>query len=220
MNILKLNNILKQAPYLTKQNLALALNKEKENLNYWIKKLVKEKLLISLKKGFYTSSYYLDLISQDPKNREAYLEYLANILRFPSYVSLEYVLSTGGLLPENSFVITSITLKTPRIYKTEVGTFVYRNIKDRLFSNYRFRDFNGKKVMIASPAKALFDFLYLKKFTSFTITTIKEYLIVEGRINWEVLSREDKIEFIKLVKLSGSGKMRLITTLLKKEKIL
>ena len=218
MDILKLNNILKQSPYLTKQNLALALDKEGENLNYWIKKLTKEKRLISLKKGFYTSSYYLDLISQEPKNREVYFEYLANILRFPSYVSLEYVLSNSGLLPESAFAITSITVKTSRVYKSEVGTFIYRNIKDALFSDYGSKDFNGKKVKIASPAKALFDFLYLKKFIP--LVKAREYLLREGRINWDVLSTEDKTEFIKLVELSGSGKMRLIVTLLKKEKIL
>jgi len=218
MDILKLNNILKQAPYLTKQNLALALNKEGENLNYWIKKLTKEKLLIGLKKGFYTSSYYLDLISQEPKNREIYFEYLANVLRFPSYVSLEYVLSTSGLLPETAFAITSITLKTSRVYKSEIGTFIYRNIKGSLFFHYCIKDFNGKKVRIAGPAKALFDFLYLKKFI--LPAKLKEYLLSEGRINWEALSTEDKTEFIKLVELSGSGKMRLIVTLLKKEKIL
>lgn len=218
MDILKLNNILKQAPYLTKQNLALALDKEGENLNYWIKKLRKEKRLISLKKGFYISSYYLELISQESQNREIYFEYLANVLRFPSYVSLEYVLSTGGLLPESTFAITSITVKTPRVYTSEIGTFIYRNIKGALFSHYSFKDFNEKKVRIASLAKALFDFLYLKKFTP--PAKAREYLLREGRINWDVLSSEDKREFMTLVELSGSEKMRLIVALLKKEKIL
>ena len=218
MDTLKLNAILRQSPYLTKQNLALALSKEGENLNYWIKKLTKEKRLIRLKKGLYASSYYLDLISQEPKNREVYFEYLANVLRFPSYVSLEYVLSNSGLLPEAAFAITSVTVKTPRVYTSGVGTFIYRNIKDALFSDYGSKDFNGRKVRIASLAKALFDFLYLKKFIPFA--TAREYLLREGRINWEVLSTEDKIEFTKLVERSGSGKMRLIVALLKREKVL
>ena len=218
MDTLRLNDILKQSPYLTKQNLALALFKEGENLNYWVKNLTKEKLLISLKKGFYLSSYYLDLVSQKPGDQEIYFEYLANVLRFPSYVSLEYVLSANGVLPETTFAITSITVKTPRVYQSEVGTFVYRNIKEALFSHFHLKDFNGKKVRIASTAKALFDFLYLKKFLSPANT--KEYLLNEGRINWEVLSREDKKEFTGLVMLSGSDKMRLIAALLKKNKIL
>lgn len=218
MDILRLNNILKQSPYLTKQNLALALGKEGENLNYWVKKLTKEKRLISLKRGLYASSYYLDLISQEPKNREVYFEYLANILRYPSYVSLEYVLSNSGLLPETAFAITSVTVKTPRVYTSEIGTFIYRNIKNTLFPGYGSKDFNEKKVKIASPAKALFDFLYLKKFVPSAKTG--EYLLRSGRINWEALSAEDKKEFIRLIELSGSRKMRLIVALLKKEKIL
>lgn len=218
MDILKLNNILKQAPYLTKQNVALALGKEGENLNYWIKKLAKEKRLIPLKKGLYASSYYVDLIAQEPKNKEVYFEYLANVLRFPSYVSLEYVLSACGILPESTFAITSITVKTPRVYTSEAGTFIYRNIKAALFSGYRMKDFHGKKVRIASPAKALFDFLYLKKLSPFA--KAREYLLRDGRINWDVLLKEDKIEFITVVDLSGSQKMRLIAAFLKKEKIL
>ena len=150
---MKLNDILKQAPYFTKQNLALALGKKRDNTDYWIKKLIKDGDLISLKKGFYISSYYLDLVSQESKKREDYFEYLANMLRFPSYVSLEYVLSNCGFLPETSFAITSVTIKSPRVYKSAVGTFSYRHIKKSLFENY------GRK--IASPAKALFDLLYL-----------------------------------------------------------
>ncbi len=215
---LELNAILKQMPYLTKQNLALLLDKEKDNLDYWLKKLLKEKNLIALKKGFYISSYYLDLVSQNPANRELYGEYLANVLRFPSYVSLEYVLAKNNVLAEAAFAVTSITSKTPRVYKNTLGTFIYRNMKKTLFDNYQLIDFNGKKIRIASTAKALFDFLYLKKFSSASL--LNSYLLSEGRINWQVLSRKDKKEFIKLTKLSNSSKMRLVVLLLTKEKIL
>lgn len=217
MTALGLNIILKQAPYLTKQNLALVLDKKKDNLDYWLKKLLREKLLIALKKGFYIPSYYLDLVSQNPVNKELYGEYLANVLRFPSYVSLEYVLAKKSLLPEAAFAITSITSKTSRVYKNTLGTFIYRNIKRALYGNYKMVDFNGKKVRIASTAKALFDFLYLKKFNS--ATQLKAYLLSEGRINWQVLSKEDRREFVKLSKLSSSTKMQLVVSLLKKQKI-
>ncbi len=218
MDIIKLNDILRQMPYFTKQNLALALNKEGENLNYWIKKLIKERRLVVLKKGFFISSYFLDLTSQNPSEKEAYFEYLANILYFPSYVSLEYVLSNNGIIPESVFAMTSITHKTTRTYKTQVGAFIFRNIKESLFNNYQTKDFDGKKVNIASVAKALFDFLYLKNMGSPTET--EKYLLNQGRINWEAMSNRDKIEFIKLVKTSGSKKMEIIVSLLKKEQIL
>lgn len=218
MDILRLNDILKQSPYLTKQNFSLAFNKAGENLNYWIKKLLKEKALISLKKGFYISSYYLDLVSQDPLNKEAYLEYLANILRFPSYISLEYVLSSRNFLAETAFAITSVTVKSPRVYESEIAKFVYRNIKKELFSGYDFKEFGAKKIKIASLAKALFDFLYLRKFA--TTGEMCNYLTEEGRFNWDVMLPNDKKELVKLVEISGSKKMKSALDILRKAKIL
>jgi hypothetical protein len=77
------NNILKQSPYLTKTELRWQAGRKSQLL---IKTFERENI-ISLKKGFYISSYYLDIVSQDFTSREG-AEYLANILRFPSYVSL------------------------------------------------------------------------------------------------------------------------------------
>ncbi len=133
MKINQILDILKQAPYLTKSNLALPLGKEGDDLNYWIKKLIREKLLTPLKKGFYVSSYYQDTMIRDPEEKEAYWVYLANVLRCPSYVSLEYVLSKYNVIPETVSSITSVTLKSPRIYRSEKAAFIYRNIKRDLF---------------------------------------------------------------------------------------
>ena len=208
---MKQNDIFKQLPYFTKQNLALAMGKSGDNMDYWAKKLAREGELIPLKKGFYISQYYLDLMSQEAKTRENYLEYLANVLRFPSYVSLEYVLSNCGLLPESSFAITSVTLKSTRVYESGVGSFSYRGISDSLFTNYQFKDFKDKKIKIASPAKALFDFLYLKN---------ADFLKNEDRLNWDALSSADKEEFGVIVKISNSKKMQKIVLSLKRKGIL
>lgn len=218
MATLRLNNILRQSPYLTKQNFSLAFDKQGENLNYWIKKLLREKTLISLKKGFYISSYYLDIISQDLNSREIYFEYLANILRFPSYVSLEYVLSTRNFLAETVYAITSVTVKSSRVYESQSAKFVYRNIKEKLFTDYSFKEFGTGKVKIATLPKALFDFLYFKKFVS--VSEMQTYLTTRGRFNWEVMSLSDKKEFLKLVNSSGVTKMQFSASILRKAKIL
>lgn len=218
MDTLRLNNILRQSPYLTKQNFSLAAGKHGENLNYWIKKLLREKTLISLKKGFYISSYYLDIVSQDLNSREVYFEYLANILRFPSYVSLEYVLSSRNFLAETVFVITSVTVKSSRVYESQAAKFAYRNIKEKLFTDFSFKEFGERKVKIATLPKALFDFLYFKKFVSASET--RAYLTSEGRFNWEVVTFSEKREFIRLVNSSGVKKMQLTVSILRKAKIL
>ena len=215
MKTAELLKILKQSPYFTKQNLSLALEKEGEDLNYWINKLIREEMLMPLKKGFYISSYYRDLITQSQS--VGYFEYLANVLRAPSYVSTEYVLANNNMIPEAVYAITSITTKSPRIYSTKIGSFIYRNIKKKLFFGYQIRDFADKKIKIATFTKALFDFLYLKKFSD--QNELINYLLESGRFNWDTLTNNDKKEFKKIVKNSSSKKMSLIVSILEKEKI-
>lgn len=217
MQIAELLATVKQLPYFTKQNLGLALGKKGEDLNYWIKKLTKEKLITPLKKGFYISSYYRDTMIRDPEQSELYWIYLANVLRSPSYVSLEYVLSKYNIIPESVFSLTSVTLKSSRVYTSEETTFVYQNIKKQLYGGYRLLAFgnSGLVVKMAYSHKALFDFLYLKKFVSSEET--REYALKEGRINWGILSKRSKADFFKLAVKSGSPKMRQITAWLKQE---
>ena len=220
MRINEILTILQQLPYFTKQNLPLALRKEGEDLNYWIKKLMKEKLLVPLKKGFYISPYYQKTMIRDPAQSEIYWIYLANVLRGPSYVSGEYVLSKYNLIPETAFAITSVTLKSSRKYISQTATFIYRHIKKELFYGYQLMVFgnSGLTARIAYPYKALFDFLYLRPFSS--QEEMKDYLIEKGRFNWDALSDQNKKEFIKTCNLSSSRKMLLIVSILKKEKIL
>lgn len=217
MEIAKLLTTVKQLPYFTKQNLGLALGKEGEDLNYWIKRLTKQKLITPLKKGFYVSSYYQDTMLRDPEQSELYWAYLANVLRSPSYVSLEYVLAKYSIIPESVFSLTSVTLKSSRVYTSQKAAFVYQNIKRELYGGYRLLVFggNGLLVKMARPCKALFDFLYLKKFAS--NQEMREYALTEGRINWGILSKRSQVDFFKLAVKSGSPKMRQITAWLKQE---
>ena len=156
-------DLLKSLAYFNKSTLGEILEKFGENLNYQIKKLIKTGELICLKKGLYTSRVYLLTLEKTPGLYERYLEYLANITRQPSYVSLEYALAKYGLIPEGVYTITSITLKTPRIFKNSLGNFTYRNIKESLFTGFNNLDFEGKRVKMATKGKSLFDFLYLRK---------------------------------------------------------
>lgn len=219
MNKTLLLEQLKKVPYISKQNLGLILEKEDENLNYWVKKLISDKTLIPLKKGLYISRYYYDIISEiGPFERENYLIYLANSIRQPSYVSLEYVLSKGGLLPESSFSITSITLKSTREYVTDIGTFYYKNIKREFFYGYKIKQFKDKQIREASIAKALFDFFYLRTFKS--EAEIQEFITVSGRFNWDILNKSDKRQLADFIITAQSKKMQKLLSILQKEKII
>lgn len=211
MEILKLKETLEKLAYFTKQNLNLYLNKEGESLNYWIKILINKGLLIPIKKGFYISSFYLDKV-KEKSEMEEYLEYLAGIIRYPSYISLEYALAKYGLIPESVFRITSISKKTTRKYDSQLITFSYRKIKDSLFMGFVEKKYGRQTIRIATPSKALFDYLYLKKFAS--DQEIEEYLLKTGRINWEALELSEKKLFSKYIGLSSSKKMNQILKIL------
>lgn len=203
----KIENYLTQFPYYTKQNLSLIFNKKDYAYDYWIKKLIKEEILIPLKKGFYITSYYLNQVKKEGLLLN-YFKQLANILRQPSYISLETALSYYNLIPESTFNITSITLKSTRVYKNTLAIFIYRNIKRELFFGFNLID----NFQIASKAKALFDYLYLKKFND--INQTEYFLKQESRINWLELTKNDFKEFNQYVNLSKSIKMKKISKII------
>jgi len=217
MEILKLKETLEKLTYYTKQNLNLYLNKEGEALSYWIKKLINKGLLIPIKKGFYISSFYLDKVKERNETEE-YFEYLAGIIRYPSYISLEYALAKYGLIPESVFRITSVSKKTTRKYVSKLTAFSYRKIKDSLFMGFIEKKYEKQVIRFATPSKALFDYLYLKKFVS--DIEIENYLLKIGRINWLALESADKKLFSKYVDLSSSKKMNKILKILVNNKIL
>lgn len=197
--------ILRNLPYFNKSTLGDVLGKSGENLNYRVKKLIRQGELIVLKKGLYTTKLYLLSLEKNPVLREAYLEYLANVIRYPSYISLEYALSKYGLIPEGVFSLTSVTLKSSRVYKNSLGNFIYRNIKEDLFFGFEDRDFEGKRLKTATKAKALFDFLYFRKVIP----------LDDLRINWEVFLPNDKEKFAAIVEKSNSPKMERVLKSLK-----
>ena len=137
---------------------------------------------------------------------------MANILRYPSYISLEYVLSLYGMIPEGVYVITSITTKSSRLFTNKLGNFRYQNIKKSLFLGYNEVDYKNNPVRLASRAKALFDTIYLRSFGNSSL----EYELIEGlRLNLDDFIKDDIDEFKSYVDLSNSVKMRKTVKILK-----
>ncbi len=158
--------------------------------------------LLRLKKGIYTTTAYVEKM----KNRgeiEVFLDFLANFLYSPSYLSLETILYRYNILTEIPVNLTSVTKNKTAIFGNKLGDFLYHKIKPSLFCGFEVSkegDFSFRK---AAKAKALFDFLYLRK----NILPSKE-AIKELRLNLEHLSRADINEFKKYVILEGSKKMK------------
>lgn len=201
------------SPYYTRQNLELILGSNRRTLDYRIAKLVSDGVLETIKPGFYLNK----VLFSEIQNKDAFLEYVGSIAKYPSYVSLKYALSKYGLIPEGIFSITYITTKKTGEYSSNNFSFVYRNIKDELFFGYEEQKFDGVKYLFAKKYKALFDFIYLTP-----LRNSREYnqLLFDLRINWENLSGKEKEDFVKTCMQSGSEKMANVVKLLKKKNIL
>ncbi len=160
------------------------------NLKYWLK----NSDLVALKKGTYI--FEEKYIKENKK--DDYLEYLANQLLQPSYVSLEYVLDKYRFLSEPARAITSITTKCPREFSNSLGVWRYYSIPLKLFTGYKIKYFQGQPVAEASKAKALFDFLYVRFRRG---TRVNSQSIDDLRLNWENLNEEDLKELHSYFKL-------------------
>lgn len=88
------------------------------------------------------------------------LFHMANKIYQPSYVSLESALKYYGLIPEETFQITSVCTRKTISFNTALGSFSYRHLKPGLFFGYRLLELNNQKVLMAEPEKALLDYLY------------------------------------------------------------
>ena len=187
---------LEALPYFTKSAAALLIGQQGKNLDKKIDRLSRISYLKTLKKGVYTSSSFYERV-----DKELYAQYLANRLRQPSYLSLEYVLAKEGLIPESVYSLTSVTLKTPRSYTNFIANFTYRNIQKPLFCGYEVKIWQGKKIYLASKAKALFDYFYLNR------SADPERAVTDARINREGLTEKDLTELTKYVDLAKSRKM-------------
>ncbi len=122
--------------------------------------------LIRLKKGLYA------LKTDMPSDEE-----IANSLYKPSYISFEYALSRYGIIPEATYAITSATTKITREFEVEDKKFTYLSIKKQAYIGFNLVKVSSKNYFIATPEKALVDYLY---FVSLGLKTLNDRMILNN----------------------------------------
>ena len=165
------------------RHLILELLRDYQSPNDKISELLKSKELISLRRGLYVIGPNIDLPQPEP-----FL--IANHLRGPSYVSLESALSYWNMIPERVYEISSVTTKTSKQYKTQVGRFSYQQLKIPYYSyGIKNIEYSPKQtILIASREKALCDKIVLTpKINLRSIKQTKEFLIEDLRMDTETL---------------------------------
>ena len=203
--IKKLENL----SYFNKDTVSQYVNAKTNTLSTDINRWIKNDILIQLKKGFYVTSNYYEKL----QNKTLYFEFISNKLREPSYLSLEYILQKYSILTESVYALTSITIKSSRIYKNKLGLFIYRNIKDILFTGFNILENNGFVIKEATKAKALFDWMYLK------LLRLKKFdlpLLESFRLNLESFKPKEFKEFELYCELTGIRKYLQLLSMIKK----
>jgi predicted transcriptional regulator of viral defense system len=87
---------------------------------------------------------------------------LANRMQRGSYVSCQSALAHYGLIPEYVPVTVSVGAGRPGYRVTALGAFQFHHLKPELLRGYLLTELpGGQQALVASPAKALLDLLYL-----------------------------------------------------------
>ncbi|MBI5373250.1 MAG: hypothetical protein HZA79_14605 [Sphingobacteriales bacterium] len=155
-----------------------------------ITELVKQDLLIQVKRGLYIPGERLKL-----SRPVSFL--LANHLYGPSYVSMDSALSFWGLIPERVYEISSATPRAAKKYTTEAGRFSYTRLPLPYYSyGIRLAEVTTHQtVLMASPEKALCD----------KIITTSKILLRSMTQTMDLLTGDFRIEKSSLQKLDAGA---------------
>ena len=101
---------------------------------------------------------------------------------YPSYVSLQSALYHHGLISQIPSMTYAVSLARTRTYKTPLGTVSLHHVQPSFFFGYTLEGKSAGK--IATPEKALIDFLYLGPARTRLFRALPELEISRGfRVN-------------------------------------
>ena len=126
---------------------------------------------------------------------------VANRLVGGSYVSCQSALSYHGLIPEYTPVTVSVTTRRPGRKETPLGVFEFHHIQTTWLHGYRLVELGGgQKAFLATPEKALLDWVYL-----YPGADSPDYL---GELRLQHLERLDLNELLRLAEDSDRPKLK------------
>lgn len=132
--------------YFSTAELANYLGINKSTLKVILSRLIKQKKLLRIIRGYYC------LPQRNPD-----VEQLAVEFYYPSYISLEYALAIYGIISQVPSRLTLVTSKRGAVYSAMGSIIEFTHIGPALFFGYDIK----KQTQIARPEKALLDELYL-----------------------------------------------------------
>lgn len=153
--------------------------------NFKIHRWLDEGQLISLKRGLYAVPSPTSTLS---------LPLMANHLYGPSYVSMEFMLSYYGVIPERVAQITSVTTRRGKQFSNTLGRFSFQHLPPSYHALDIKRIIAAPRVafMAASLEKAVCDWLVLTpNLKIYSTKALRELLLDDMRMDDVVLNELD-----------------------------
>jgi len=202
--------ILERVPHgvFTHTEVALLAGGSPDRVYSLVKRAIRAGEILHIRRGFYCLA---------PKYLRHSLSVmaLAQRLRGPSYISLESALSRHGVIPEAVHTIVSVCDKRSCTFDTPVGRFQYVRVPQRTLYEQveRVVEPDGEAVFLASPAKALADYVYARRLN----WTSAEPLVGSLRIEPDRLTEIDTVDIDALLANYDSRRVQRFLKGLKKE---
>ena len=141
---------------------------------------------------------------------------LAQRIYGPSYVGLETALSYHGWIPEAVYSITSVSLGRSREFDTPVGYFSFTRVpQETFYAEVTRAETENAGFLLASPLKALADYVYVHKCAWDSARPVIESL----RVDEGALAGVDTRSFDRLLANYASRRVRRFLEGLRKDVI-
>ncbi len=195
-----------ERPYIHDSTLAIILGGSEDRRYSWVKRALRDKILIRLRRGIYL------ITKKDPSLINAFE--IAQQLYGPSYISFESALSYHGWIPEAVYITTSAGAKRSLSIQTKIGIFSYEHTpKEQFYMGVERKEDKDSIYLIAHPWKALADYMYVrrKKWKSFA------EVIEDLRLDESKVEASDKQTLEEISRYYHSPRVRRFARMILKE---
>lgn len=152
--------IFKSSPYgyFTSQDTDSILQGSPDSRYGLVKRAIAGGEIIQIRRGLYC-------LAQKFQKNKINLYALAEHIHGPSYISLESALSWHAWIPEAVYTLTSASFGKSKEFHTPLGLFSYSHVPQKIFFTGvdRHIDETGDVFFMASPIKALADYIHVNK---------------------------------------------------------
>lgn len=176
-----------------------------------VNKALKKGEIIKVRRGLY-------LLAEKYRHKKLSKFFLTSRIVPHSYISLESALSYYGWIPERVTMVTSVlAIGRTKKFATPFGEFIFYQLPvneyEFLTGVTRVEEIKGEPFLLASPLRALADYVYVRKIDWQGI----DYLITSLRIDVEQLMKITANDFIEINKVYRSKRVLQFLDSLKQE---